>query len=110
MARSPRRAPTVHDLEERLTNVERELAQVVSTVTSINQAATSEAEWVRDAFKEHRAEVRNYANCTNMLSLQSSAEYYRCSSICWSELFDHLPNIILRFPSTPPLAQVGEAI
>ena|SRR5215469_4131083 len=58
MARSPRRAPTVHDLEERLTNVERELAQVVSTVTSINQAATSEAEWVRDAFKEHRAEVR----------------------------------------------------
>jgi len=55
-------------------------------------------------------DFRNYANCTNMLSLQSSAEYYRCSSICWSELFDHLPNIILRFPSTPPLAQVGEAI
>jgi hypothetical protein len=53
---------------------------------------------------------RNYANCTNMLSPRSSAEYYRCSSICWSELLDHLPNIILRFPSTPPLAQVGEAI
>ena len=65
---------------------------------------------LRDDLGFELADFRNYANCTNMLSQRSSAEYYRCSSICWSELFDHLPNIILRFPSTPPLAQVGEVI
>jgi hypothetical protein len=27
-------------------------------------------------------DFRNYAECTNMLSQRSSAEYHRCSSIC----------------------------
>ena len=58
MARSARRVPTVQELDERLTNVERELAQVVSTVTRVNQAAISEAKWFRDTFMEHRDEVR----------------------------------------------------
>jgi chromosome segregation ATPase len=58
MARSPRRAPTVHELDEHLTTVERQLAQVVSTITSIDEAATNEAKWFRDAFVEHRDEVR----------------------------------------------------
>jgi len=58
MARSARRAPTIQELDERLTTVERELAQVVSTVTTMNREATDEAKRFRDAFVEHRAEVR----------------------------------------------------
>jgi hypothetical protein len=58
MGRSPRRVPTAQELDERLTSVERELAQVVSTVTSMNKAATGEAQWFRDSFTQHREEVR----------------------------------------------------
>lgn len=48
----------MRELDERLTTVERELAQVVGTVTRINEAAVQEFQTFRDAFIEHRSEVR----------------------------------------------------
>jgi hypothetical protein len=58
MARPARREPTMRELDERLTAVERELAQVVGTGTRINEAAVQEFQTFRDAFTEHRNEVR----------------------------------------------------
>jgi DNA anti-recombination protein RmuC len=58
MARSARRVPTVQELDERLTTVERELAQVVSALTISNDTARREIQTFRETFMEHRAEVR----------------------------------------------------
>jgi len=58
MARAVRREPTIRGLDERLTNVERELAQVVSALTISNDTARREIQTFREAFMEHRADVR----------------------------------------------------
>jgi hypothetical protein len=58
MARAARREPTIRELDERLTNVERELAQVVSALTISNDTARREIQTFREAFMEQRAEVR----------------------------------------------------
>jgi hypothetical protein len=58
MARTALREPTIRELDERLTTVERQLVQVVAALISANQAATREFQWHREAFIQHRDEVR----------------------------------------------------
>ena len=53
-----RREPTIRELDERLATVERQLLQVVAALISANQAATREFQWHREAFIQHRDEVR----------------------------------------------------
>jgi hypothetical protein len=58
MARAAHRDPTPRELDERLTRVERQVAEIATTITNAQEASVREAQQSRDAFIEHRAEVR----------------------------------------------------
>jgi hypothetical protein len=58
MVRAARRDPTPRELDERLTRVERQVAELATAMTGANEAAVREFKSFRDAFIEHRAEVR----------------------------------------------------
>jgi hypothetical protein len=56
-------------LDERVTKLERLLAELVIAVTSVNEGAVREFQWMQDAFTQHEMEVRNgFADTRELLS------------------------------------------
>jgi hypothetical protein len=52
-------------LDERVTRLERLLAELVIAVTGVNEGAVREFQWMQDVFTEHQNEVRNGFADTN---------------------------------------------
>jgi chromosome segregation ATPase len=58
MARPARREPTNRELDERVTRLEHQVAEIATTVTQTNEVAVREIAEFKRAFVEHREEVR----------------------------------------------------
>ena len=58
MARPARREPTNRELDERVTRLEHQVAEIATTVTQTNEVAVREIAKFKRAFVEHREEVR----------------------------------------------------
>ena len=58
MARPARREPTNRELDERVTRLEHQVAEIATTVTRTNEVAVREIAEFKRAFVEHREEVR----------------------------------------------------
>jgi predicted glycosyltransferase len=58
MARPARREPTNRELDERVTKLEHQVAEIATTVTRTNEVAVREIAEFKRAFVEHREEVR----------------------------------------------------
>jgi chromosome segregation ATPase len=58
MARPARREPTNRELDERVTKLEHQVAEIATTLTRTNEVAVREIAEFRRAFVEHREEVR----------------------------------------------------
>jgi chromosome segregation ATPase len=58
MARPARREPTNRELDERVTRLEQQVAEIATTVTQTNEVAVREIAEFKRAFVEHREEVR----------------------------------------------------
>jgi hypothetical protein len=69
MARAPtkRNPEKPKKLDERVTKLERLLAELVIAVTGMNEGAVREFQWMQDVFTEHQNEVRNGFADTNEL-------------------------------------------
>jgi hypothetical protein len=58
MARAARREPTVRELDERLTRLEHQVADIATTVADTNRVAVQEVQAFHSAFIEHGEETR----------------------------------------------------
>jgi hypothetical protein len=58
MARPARREPTNRELDERVTRLEQQVAEIATTVTRTNEVAVREIAEFKRAIVEHREEVR----------------------------------------------------
>jgi chromosome segregation ATPase len=58
MARPARREPTNRELDERVSRLEQQVAEIAATVTQTNEVAAREIAEFKRAFVEHREEVR----------------------------------------------------
>ena len=58
MARPARREPTNRELDERVTRLEHQVAEIATSVTRTNEVAVREIAEFKRAFVEHREEVR----------------------------------------------------
>jgi hypothetical protein len=69
MARAPTKRPPKKPtkLDERVTRLERLLAELVIAVTGVNEGVVREFQWMQHVFTEHQNEVRNGFADTNEL-------------------------------------------
>ena len=71
MARAPTKRPPKKPtkLDERVTRLERLLAELVIAVTGVNEGVVREFQWMQHVFTEHQNEVRNgFADTRELLS------------------------------------------